>query len=69
DGQGYRFSNRDADQPRQEGYENRAEALELIARAAYYRASDIHFLLRGQHAIVQLTVNNDLRHFREYQQE
>ncbi|VWC83166.1 type II/IV secretion system protein [Burkholderia lata] len=69
DGQGYRFNNRDVDQPQQEGYENRAEALELIERAAYYRASDIHFLLRGQHAIVQLTVNNDLRHFREYQQE
>ncbi|VVE13892.1 ATPase, T2SS/T4P/T4SS family [Pandoraea cepalis] len=69
DGHGLRYSKRDAETSEQEGYENRGEALELIECAAYYRASDIHFLLRGQHAIVQLTVNNDLRHFREYQQE
>lgn len=66
DGHGLRYTERDTEQ---EGYENRAEALELLECAAYYRASDIHFLLRGQHAVVQLTVNNDLRHFREYQQE
>lgn len=65
-GQGLRFVERESEQ---EGYENRAEAIELLELAAYYRASDIHFLLRGQNAVVQLTVNNDLRHFREYQQE
>jgi type II secretory ATPase GspE/PulE/Tfp pilus assembly ATPase PilB-like protein len=53
----------------QEGYENRAEALELLEIAAYYRASDIHFMLRGQHADVLLTINSDLRYFREFTHE
>ncbi|WP_169708592.1 ATPase, T2SS/T4P/T4SS family [Trinickia terrae] len=66
DKQGLRYAERET---HQEGFENRAEALELLECAAYYRASDIHFLLRGHHAVVQLTVNNDLRHFREYHQD
>lgn len=48
-----------------EEYSSRSDALDLIEEAAYYRASDIHFLLRGEHADVLLTVNNDLRHFKE----
>lgn len=51
------------------GYENRAEALELLETAARYRASDVHFLLRGKHAEVLLTVNNDLRFYREFTQD
>lgn len=66
DAQGLRFVKRESGE---QGTGNRDEAIELIETAAYYRASDIHFLLRGQHAIVQLTVDNDLRHFREYSQE
>jgi type II secretory ATPase GspE/PulE/Tfp pilus assembly ATPase PilB-like protein len=66
DRDGQRYIERDTDE---EGYENRGDALELIECAAYYRASDIHFLLRGQHAEVLLTVNNDLRQFREFQQD
>ncbi|MFM0265542.1 ATPase, T2SS/T4P/T4SS family [Paraburkholderia sediminicola] len=66
DKQGLRYAEREETQ---EGFENRAEALALMELAAFYRASDIHFLLRGQHAIVQLTVNNDLRQFLEFPQE
>jgi len=53
----------------EEGYEMRAEALDLLELAAYYRASDVHYLLRGKHADVLLTVNNDLRYFKEFTQE
>lgn len=66
--QGYRVVAR-VEEANEAGYENRADAIELLECAAYYRASDIHFLLRGKHAEVLLTVNNDLRSFREYTQE
>ncbi|MFA6231066.1 MAG: ATPase, T2SS/T4P/T4SS family [Rhodanobacter sp.] len=69
--QGFRFVEAAAgdEKDNNDEYQFRGDALKLIEEAAYYRASDIHFLLRGEHADVQLTVNNDLRHFREMKQE
>ncbi len=50
-------------------YQFKDDGLKLIEDGAYYRASDIHFLLRGEHAEVLVTVNNDLRFFREMRQD
>jgi len=39
----------------------RAEAIELLNTAARYRASDIHFMMRGSHTEIQIAVKGGLR--------
>jgi general secretion pathway protein E len=66
--QGFRYVAKNDGSKKIEGeeYNARDDALDLVEEAAYYRASDIHYLLRGEHCDVLLTLNNDLRQFKEY---
>lgn len=40
---------------------NRGEAIDIISTAAKYRASDIHFMNRGQHCEIQIVVKGGLK--------
>lgn len=41
--------------------ENKADAVELITKAAAYRAADMHVMMKGTHAEIQIGVNGGLR--------
>lgn len=47
----------------------RGEAIELLVTSARYRASDLHFMLRGEHTEIQLDVNGGLRVLAQKTQE
>lgn len=48
---------------------NRGEAIDIISTAAKYRASDIHFMNRGQHCEIQIVVKGGLRVLSRKQQQ
>lgn len=48
---------------------NREEAIDIITTAAKYRASDIHFMNRGQHCEIQIVVKGGLKVLTRKKQE
>lgn len=48
---------------------NRGEAIDIISTAAKYRASDIHFMNRGQHCEIQIVVKGGLKVLARKQQK
>lgn len=46
----------------------RNRALEILSRAAQYRASDVHFMLRGAYTEVQVVIKGDLRVLERFSQ-
>lgn len=47
----------------------RNRALSIICEAARYRTSDMHIMLRGKDAEIQIVVNDELRTFHRFNQE